>query len=310
MTSESVCNYCNAKFKNNSMLTRHKSITKYCLILQGKIEDDKADKEKKKDEMRKIEIERSNKEKEDRREARFRCEFCKVKLTTRINYCGHIDICLEKYKKIIEEKDREKEKIIEEKDREKEKIIEEYKVEIKKMKNKWRTKKEKFRLSRSRVNHGNNNTTTNNTINNNVIILQATDLSEEKLFDVFSYYGKEYFNRGSSGVADFIQKNIITGSNGESTVICTDVSRKMFYNNINGKQVKDPGLIGLYSRLDPWIKKGNDRVYGEEWIEISEKGGDYVRETKNELKMKYRDASNKAKIIKRLAEFSYVGPLV
>jgi hypothetical protein len=341
------CEYCKNKFTNKSSLFKHQRVTKYCLVLQGKIEDMrekiKAEKDEK-EEKEKMEKEKIMREKEDeknrniirkekekreekekkekKRENRYRCEYCNVKFTTRINYCGHMDICLEKYKKIILDKEKE----INDVNRKLFCVLEEHKEEIERMrgahvciikeqrenwesiKNKWKIKKDKYRKMCSKANIKTENNTTHNVTNNNVIILQATDLSEEKLFDVFSYYGKEYFYKGSTGVAEFIQKNIMTSSSGESTVICTDVSRKTFYNNISGKQTRDPGLSILYSKLDPWIKKGNDRVYGEEWIEISEKGGDYVREKKNKLIITYRDASNISKIIKRLAEFSYVSP--
>ena len=119
------CEYCNNEFDNNSSLFKHKRIAKYCLILQGKIEDTRTKKKAEKEEKEKEEKEKKEKEKEKTRENKFRCEYCGVRLTSRINYCGHVDICLVKYKKIIEEKD----KIIQEKELEKEKIINKNKLE-------------------------------------------------------------------------------------------------------------------------------------------------------------------------------------
>ena len=294
--NEVICEYCKNKLKNIMMLNKHQRVTKYCLVIQGKIEDEK---KKKREARDKIEREKAE-EKERRRETKFTCEYCKVKLSSKNSLFGHIDICLEKYKKIILDKEKE----INDVNRKLCCIIEEQKKERENwesIKNKWKIKKDKYRKLCSNIKTENNTTR-----------LKETDLSEEKLFDVFSYYGKEYFYKGSTGVAKFIKENIMTGINGESTVICTDVSRKTFYNNINGKQVRDPGLLIFYSKLDPWIKKGNDRVYGEEYIEICEKGGDdlSVREKKNKLIITYRDTSNSSKIIKRLAEFSYVSPPV
>jgi len=121
------CEYCNNEFDNNSSLFKHKRIAKYCLILQGKIEDTRTKKKAEKEEKEKIEKEKKEKEKDQNRENKFRCEYCNVRLTSRINYCGHVDICLVKYKKIIEEKD----KIIQEKELEKEKIINKNKSEKK-----------------------------------------------------------------------------------------------------------------------------------------------------------------------------------
>ena len=123
-SEEVICEYCKNKLKNIMMLNKHQRVSKYCLVIQGKIEDKKknraSDKEQKEREREKErerirkekeeEKDRIEKEKEEKRENRHRCLYCKVKFTTRTNLCGHLDICLEKYKKIIEEK----EKIIEE----------------------------------------------------------------------------------------------------------------------------------------------------------------------------------------------------
>ena len=115
MSNLFYCEHCNNIFNNNGALSKHKRIAKYCLIKQGKIEDES---KKKQEEREKIEREKKI-EKERMLEQKFRCEYCKVKFTTRINLCGHLEICLVKYKKIIEEK---------------EKIIEENKIEKKKEK--------------------------------------------------------------------------------------------------------------------------------------------------------------------------------
>ena len=118
------CEYCNNKFNNIASLNKHKKITKYCLVIQGKIEDKKKRKEEEKERVereREKERERIRKEKEEEKERverekekkkadKFRCEYCKVKFSSKNCLFGHLDICLDKYKKIIEDK----EKIIEE----------------------------------------------------------------------------------------------------------------------------------------------------------------------------------------------------
>ena len=117
-SEEVICEYCKNKLKNIMMINKHQRVTKYCLVIQGKIEDKKknraSEKEQKEREREKEreriikekeeEKDRIEKEKEEKRENRHRCLYCKVKFTTRTNLCGHLDICLEKYKKIIEEK--------------------------------------------------------------------------------------------------------------------------------------------------------------------------------------------------------------
>ena len=84
----------------------------------------------------------------------------------------------------------------------------------------------------------------------------------------------------------------------------------LVYNNINGKQIKDPGLLILYGKLDYWVKRENRRVFGEEKIMIEEKEGDESRDSTNKLIIIYKDTINSSKIIKRLAEFSYVSPVI
>ncbi|ARF10100.1 KilA-N domain-containing protein, partial [Indivirus ILV1] len=135
------------------MLNKHQRVTKYCLVIQGKIEDKKKRKEEEKERIererekererirkekeeekeriereREKERERIRKEKEEEKERierekekkkanKFRCEYCKVKFSSKNSLFGHLDICLEKYKKIIEDKEKiieDKEKIIEE----------------------------------------------------------------------------------------------------------------------------------------------------------------------------------------------------
>ena len=312
MSNLFYCEHCNNKFNNNGALNKHKRIAKYCLIKQGKIEDES---KKKQEEREKMEREKKI-EKERMREQKFRCEYCKIKFTTRINLCGHLDICLVKYKKIIEEKEKEKEKIIEEnkiekekiieeKEKEKEKIIEENKIEIIEMKNKWRVKKEKLRKAGSRINIKNNNSnkTTINNINQTVkIVLQSIDLSEENIKKICSYYGREDFLRGSIGAARFIQKNIMTTKEGDPTAVCTDIARKMFYVNINGKQIKDPSLHIFYSKIDSYMKKEYYRVYIEEneCIRGERRSSEEITEDR------YRDILNRNKVMKRLAEMAYV----
>jgi hypothetical protein len=145
-----ICEYCNNKFNTNSILIKHQRVAKYCLVLQGKLDDplvnlnyenEEKEKERKKkekeekDNQKRMKREKREKEEQDRidfknkekeeernrkikeeddrrrekekkREIKFMCEYCKVKFTTRINYCGHLDICIVKYKKILEEKEK------------------------------------------------------------------------------------------------------------------------------------------------------------------------------------------------------------
>ena len=300
------CEHCNNKFNNIASLNKHQKVTKYCLVIQGKIEDKKKKKEEEKERVererekererirkeKEEEKERIEKEKEEKKANKFRCEYCKVKFSSKNSLFGHLDICLDKYKKIIEDKEKEKEK-----------IIEEYKQILVDMKNKWRVKKEKFRKAGSRINIRNNNNTTINNINQTVkIVLQSIDLSEENIKKICSHYGREDFLRGSIGAARFIQKNIMSTKGGDPTAVCTDIARKMFYVNINGKQIKDPSLHIFYSKIDSYMKKEYYRVY----IEENECNRGERRSSEEITEDRYRDILNRNRVIKKLAEMSYL----
>jgi hypothetical protein len=169
------------------------------------------------------------------------------------------------------------------------------------MKNKWRVKKEKLRKAGSRIKIGNNNTINN--INQTVkIVLQSIDLSEENIKKICSHYGREDFLRGSIGAARFIQKNIMSTKEGDPTAVCTDIARKMFYVNINGKQIKDPSLHIFYSKINSYMRKEYSRVY----IEENECIGGERRSSEENTEYRYRDMLNNNKVIKRLAEMAYV----
>ena len=124
MSTEVTCEYCNHTLKNILMLNKHQRLSKYCLVTQGKIEDKKKLKKEQKERIesekeKEREIKRKEKEqvkekieseKEKKKANQFICDYCKVKFSSKNSLFGHLDICLDKYKKIIEDK----EKIIEE----------------------------------------------------------------------------------------------------------------------------------------------------------------------------------------------------
>jgi hypothetical protein len=291
------CEYCKNKFNNNSNLLKHQRVTKYCLIKQGKIENEKEKKREEREEKEKMEKEKIMKEKEKKRENKFRCEYCNVKFTTRVNYCGHLDICLEKYKYII----NEKEKMIEEREKEKEKIIEENKLEIIKLKNKWRVKKEKLMGGRSAASTINNI----NTVNTNTkikIVLHAVDMDPANIRQLCVMYCIEDFVRGARGTAAYIKNNIMTNLiTGEPTAVCTDIARKIFYVNMNGKKIKDPNLNTFYDSIEHIIDLEINKTYNMLTSDI--KFGDIHNEIFMQMK---KEAVNRSKVIQKIAELSYL----
>ena len=270
------CEYCKTSFNSKSNLLKHQRITKYCLILQGKMEN----------------IEKAKKE---YMENRFRCEYCKIKFSAKNNLCGHLEICLEKYKKIIEEKEKEKEK-----------LIEENKLEILKLKNKWRIKKEKLMSVRAVVSTINNNSV--NTVNKKIkntnikIVLQSVDMSPANIRQLCVMYCIEDFVRGARGTANYIKNNIMTNlSTGEPTAVCTDIARKMFYVNINGKKIKDPNLNTFYDNIEHIIDVEIHKTYNL-LTQNNIVFGDIQAEIFMQMK---KEAVNRNKVIQKIAELSY-----
>ena len=51
MSNLFYCEHCNNKFNNNGALNKHKRIAKYCLIKQGKIEDESKKKQEEREKM-------------------------------------------------------------------------------------------------------------------------------------------------------------------------------------------------------------------------------------------------------------------
>ena len=82
-------------------------------------------------------------------------------------------------------------------------------------------------------------------------MLQSVDMSTKNIKQLCVMYGAEDFVRGARGTANYIKNNIMTNLlTGEPTAVCTDISRKMFYVNMNGTQIKDPNLNNFYDRIE------------------------------------------------------------
>ena len=102
------CNFCNKIFCSKSSLTVHQNTTKYCLKLQGKIEE----------------------------EYNFICEYCSKKFTVKSNLLTHYSVCKEKeindnLEKLEEKLQKEFKHILKEKEDEindlKQKVADRYK---------------------------------------------------------------------------------------------------------------------------------------------------------------------------------------
>jgi len=101
-----ICEYCNTVFKTKSALNNHKNKTKYCLILQGKIETKEevfkcnlCDKLLSTKQNLQVHKEKC-KGKKERIEQKFKCDYCNKILSSKKNLEIHMKKC-----EIIEEKD-------------------------------------------------------------------------------------------------------------------------------------------------------------------------------------------------------------
>ena len=94
-----ICKFCSESFRSPYVLKKHQITAKYCLKIQGKIEDIIIKKEEK----------------------NFKCEACLKSLTTKNGYSDHLRICKEikkqKENKIENELEELKIKLEEQKER-------------------------------------------------------------------------------------------------------------------------------------------------------------------------------------------------
>ena len=261
-----ICQYCNTKFINISSLNNHQKQAKYCLIIQGKIEEEKkekGDKEFKCHQCKKIlssnqnlknhiekciivkeetKIRKVIKEKEDLKQ--FKCEFCEKVLSTKKNLLLHLDICNYKKDKKIEEYKEQLEKQKEEYKEQLKKQEENYKEQIKELQDKLE------RLLNKVIDRP---TTTNNTINNK---FELNSFPSQKEIDmkIESQFNDKYILDGMKGVAQFVYDHIVKLEDGSMAYACFDTSRQIFkYKDENGNEIKDPKAVKLRKMIKPGL---------------------------------------------------------
>ena len=268
------CNFCNKIFSNRSSLSTHQKTTKYCLKLQGKIEENN-----------------------------FKCEFCCKSFTTKQYLSTHVDSCNKEIIKIIKEKKIEyeqklKEKEIEYEQKLKEKEIEyeqklkekeiEYEQKLKEIEYEQKAKelklqyqeiikqkekecelkeknaelkgqlislKEDHEILREIAKQPKNTTTNNNTLN----ITSSIDFDNiDKIKDVIQNdFNINYAINGQKGIARFVKDKLLKDENGNLLYVCTDPSRQIFkYKDNKGEIRKDVEAKKLTEYIvDGGIKK-------------------------------------------------------
>ena len=264
------CNFCNKTFSSKSSLNSHQKTTKYCLKLQGKIDENII--------------------------KNFECRFCNKKFTTKQTLTIHTDSCNKKInsekERDYEEKLKEKEHDCEEKLKEKERDYEE------KLKEKERDYEEKLKEKEEKINELKQknaelqgrlytlkddhdiikeiakqpkNTTTNNT--NTLNITSSLDFDNiEKIKDVIQNdFNINYAINGQKGIARFVKDKLLKDENGKLLYICTDPSRQIFkYKDNKGEIRKDVEAKKLTEYIvDGGIKKKTVDVANEWYTEKS-----------------------------------------
>ena len=218
------CNFCNKIFSSKSSLTVHQNTTKYCLKLQGKIEED----------------------------GNFTCEHCNKKFTVKSNLLTHYAACKEKEindnlekleEQLRKEFNKEQEQLQKEFNhtlKEKEDEINELKQKVAELNGRLFTLKDDRELIKEIAKQP--KSTTNTTINNTLNITTSLDFDNiDKIKDVIENdFNIDYAINGQKGIAKFVKDKLLKDENGKSIYICTDPSRQIFkYKDDKGDIRKD-----------------------------------------------------------------------
>ena len=249
------CEFCDKKFSTKSNLSNHQKTTKYCLILQGKENENK----------------------------KYKCDLCEKEFTVNQNLREHYVNCLKINSKYTENLKKKEEKYQDEL-RTKDNLITQLKDEIKQrdcendlnvvqFKEREKRKDEYISKLEELLNKANQTIaeiakqpkTTNNSDNrvNNNYITNNFDINDiEKISDVLdNHLTPDVLRRGQEGIADMLKNHLLQTENGEPIYECTDVSRQKFeFRNSDGNIETDPKatkLIRNLGRSGMWNKSHN-----------------------------------------------------
>ena len=187
-------------------------------------------------------------------EDRFQCKYCDKYICNRENLQKHTQICIERYKKLLDDKDSEIESL------KQENIELKYKndtIELKTRCQIYEKQSDKKQEVIERIaEQPKTNTTNNNTTINN-LVLPMIDTSQERIERiVHENYTENHFWDGQKGVAHFTKDNLLYDNENNLGYICTDASRKTFKRKgENGEIIKDLKAIQLTQNISGPIRK-------------------------------------------------------
>ena len=207
------CEFCNKIFSSKSSLNNHQKTTKYCLKLQGKLEE----------------------------EGNFICDYCKKTFTVKTNLISHHGICKEKeFNDNFKKREEELQKEFNKEKEELQKEINELKQKVAELNGRLFTLKDDHELIKEIAKQP--KTTTNNTTNNTLNITTCLDFNNiDKIKNVIENdFDIDYAVRGQKGLAHFVNEKLLKDDNGKLIYICTDPSRQIFkYKDDKGEIRKD-----------------------------------------------------------------------
>jgi hypothetical protein len=269
-----ICEFCDNRFINLSVLKNHKKRARYCIEIQKKnnievledyiicnycsksfvsitinrhLDSCKIKKKKEKD----IEIELLKEEKEKDKEIKLLKEekdkeikLLKEEKDKEIKLLNIKNLTLEN---IIKEKNIKINEFITEIDDKKEFIME-LKEDLAELRGELKGKTEIYEknthclhdIAKQPKNTSSSNNT-NISTNNKFLNISCLDLSDKRMQNVIdNKFVKDYIHDGQKGVAQFAVDNILTDNDGNINYLCTDPSRQVFkYKDINGEIRKD-----------------------------------------------------------------------
>jgi hypothetical protein len=205
------CEYCKKSFSNKFTLKNHQLNAKYCLEIRKKDNEN------------------------------FKCSFCKKNLASKWSLDNHLDNCVDKFKILLEEKEKD---------------ILHCKENISKLENQNKELLQQIKDLASIAidkpntinnNHNLTNNSNNKMIDNRTLNMIPLDLNQENLKRTLEEkFTENHLINGQKGVAQFFVDNILVSDDNKYMIKCTDPSRKMFiYLDSEGKLHKDMNAFKL-----------------------------------------------------------------
>ena len=285
------CEHCKTAFKTKSALNNHKNKARYCLIIQGKIEDDNEEYKCsicEKILLTKAAFEVHKKKCQGRNE--FKCDYCDNILSSKQSLINHLNCCYQKKDKDFSElKERTDKELIE-----KDKIIikvntqlENFKEQIEKQEDNYKEQinnyKEQLKDLQDKLdkiaNKAIDRPTTvvsNTTTNNNLNIVSSLDFNNLETIKnaIENRLNVNHVVDGQKGLAKFVVDSILKDEEGNLLYKCTDASRNIFkYKNSNGEINKDVEAKKLISfMVDAGIKIRSVEI-ATEWCKDGNRNG-------------------------------------